>query len=82
MTVKLQESAANAAPTTPDWQSPTFVAGIANLPAHMVTEWEPTVGDLAEVYGTANPEELRQLGALDVDIAAAERHAATLAGAA
>lgn len=62
-------------PTSRRWHDPAVVAEIAGLPVEMVTEFEPTSVDLVATYGTDDPDELRDLGALDVDIAAAERHA-------
>ncbi|MEU3452096.1 hypothetical protein ABZ671_00435 [Micromonospora sp. NPDC006766] len=66
-----------------EWNDPRIAAAHAGVPVEMMTGLTPTAAELVAMYGTDKPDELRRIPfVLDVDIAAAERLAASMGAAA
>ena len=63
-------------PTSSAWNDIRVVAEIAGVPPEFLSGAVPSRDELIAAYGTAVPAELAAMGALDCDIAAAERYAA------
>lgn len=88
MTMNLPGAAVSAfdrplpGPTSPDWDDPRVIERIAGLPAGWLPDWEATQADLLATYGTADPDALAAMGAIDTDIADARRHATSTRSAA
>ncbi|MEU8334872.1 hypothetical protein [Micromonospora tulbaghiae] len=63
-------------PSSSEWNDPQVLSRYLGVDAEFLSGAVPSRDELVAMYGTAVPAELAAMGALDADVAAAERYAA------